>query len=58
MEETRERRFKISDLLSYIETRLSELNDEKEELAQYQALDKRRKVSEYAYYDKELRKAK
>lgn len=58
MTETRDRRNKIEEMLSYIETRLSELNDEKEELAAYQALDKKRKIFEYAYFDKELRKAK
>lgn len=58
MEETRERRGKIVEMLGYIETRLTELNNEKEELAAYQALDKKRKICEYAYFDKELRKAK
>ena len=58
MQETRERRGKIDEMLGFIDTRLAELNAEKEELHQYQTLDKRRKVAEYAYYDKELRKAK
>jgi len=58
MSQTRDRRGKIVEMLGYIETRLAELSNEKEELATYQALDKRRKACDYAYYDKELRKAK
>ena len=58
MVESAERRSKIDDTLKYIEKRLSDLKDEKEELAAYNALDKKRKAAEYAYYDKELRRAR
>ena len=58
MHETASRREKITEMLGYIEKRLHELDAEREELATYQALDKRRKVMEYTYYDKEQRKAR
>ena len=35
-----------------------ELNAEKDELDQFMKLDRRRKIAEYTYYDKELRRAK
>ena len=58
MEEAHERQLKIQEMLEYVAKRMGELHAEKEELERYTALDKRRKVSEYAYYDKELKKAK
>ena len=42
-------------MLEYIEERLSALEEEKEELRAYQALDKMRRSLEYTIHDKELR---
>jgi len=58
MKETAARRVKTDTMLTDIEKRLKELDEEKEELAKYQALDKRRKIAEYTYYEKERLKAK
>lgn len=58
MKETAARRVKTDEMLTDIEKRLKELDEEKEELAKYQALDKRRKIAEYTYYEKERLKAK
>lgn len=58
MEETSARRRKVDEMLEMIEKRLKELDAEKQELAEYQGLDKRRKIAEYTYYDKEQRKAR
>ncbi len=49
-------RDKINEVLQYIESRLEELQEEKEELTEYQRLDRRRRALEYTLYDKELRK--
>jgi structural maintenance of chromosome 3 (chondroitin sulfate proteoglycan 6) len=49
---------KINEVLEYIDTRLSELQGEKEELTEYQRLDRRRRAMEYTLYEKELRKAR
>ena len=58
MEENKTSIFKIHEILSYIEERLDELRGEKEELTQYQELDRERRAMEYTLYDKELRKAR
>lgn len=58
MEDTLEKQLKVSDSLKYIGTRLHELQHEKEELMQVHTLDKKRKTLEYAYYDKELKRAR
>lgn len=58
MEENRSSIEKIHEILSYIEQRLDELRGEKEELTQYQRLDRNRRAIEYTLYDKELRKAR
>ncbi|PWN42705.1 putative SMC3 [Ceraceosorus guamensis] len=54
MEETDSKRSKIDDLLKYIEERLAELDDEKEELRQYYDKDKERRCLEYALYYRSL----
>jgi structural maintenance of chromosome 3 (chondroitin sulfate proteoglycan 6) len=54
MSETDAKRTKISELLEYIESRLSELEEEKEELKEFQAKDKERRCLEYALYQREL----
>ena len=42
-------------MLTYIDERLSTLEEEKEELREYQGLDKMRRSLEYTIHDKELR---
>lgn len=58
MEENANRIEKINEILISIEDRLSELQSEKDELSQYQSLDRQRRALEYTLYDKELRKAR
>jgi structural maintenance of chromosome 3 (chondroitin sulfate proteoglycan 6) len=48
------KREKITDLLTYIEERLTELEEEKEELKEYQKNDRERRCLEYALHQKEL----
>jgi len=47
------KRSKIDELLKYIQEKLSELEDEKEELDQYQTLDRERRSLEYTIYARE-----
>lgn len=54
MAETDSKRDKINDLLEYIDSRLTELEEEKEELKEYQDKDKDRRCLEYALYQREL----
>ena len=54
MAETDAKRGKIDELLEYIETRLAELEEEKEELKEFQDKDKERRCLEYAVYQREL----
>lgn len=54
MNETNSRRDKIQEVIMYIESRLSELENEKEELTAYQSLDKEKRAVEYTLYQKEL----
>ncbi|CAM9100462.1 unnamed protein product, partial [Phaeothamnion confervicola] len=58
MDETNSKRDKIQEVITYIEERLAELEEEKEELGTYQKLDRNRRALEYTLYDKELRKAR
>ncbi|OTB07940.1 hypothetical protein M426DRAFT_216444 [Hypoxylon sp. CI-4A] len=53
MTETNNKREKIDELLEYIKERLSELEEEKEELRDYQNKDRERRCLEYAYYHKD-----
>lgn len=53
MEETTQKRTKIDDLLKYIEERLAELEEEKEELRDFQEKDKERRCLEYTIYSRE-----
>jgi len=57
MDETDLKRQKIDELLDYIEERLSELEQEKEELKKFNDLDKKKRCLEYAIFDKELNSA-
>lgn len=45
------------EVLSFIEERLTELEQEKAELTEYEQLDKARRALEYTLYDQELSKA-
>ena len=54
MSETDAKRNKISELLEYIDSRLTELEEEKEELKEFQEKDKDRRCLEYALYQREL----
>ena len=53
MTETNNKRAKIDELLDYIKERLSELEEEKEELRGYQEKDRERRCLEYAFYHRE-----
>lgn len=53
MIETNNKRAKIDELLDYIKERLSELEEEKEELRGYQEKDKERRCLEYTFYHRE-----
>lgn len=54
MSETDTKRDKISELLDYIESRLAELEEEKEELKEFQDKDRERRCLEYALHLREL----
>lgn len=54
MQETDAKRDKINDLLEYIAARLTELEEEKEELKEFQEKDKERRCLEYAVYQRDL----
>ncbi|KAI8370556.1 putative chromosome segregation protein SudA [Radiomyces spectabilis] len=53
MEETDAKRMKITEVLAYIQDRLAELEEEKEELSQFQTLDRERRSLEYTIYARE-----
>ncbi|KAJ8609091.1 hypothetical protein MRB53_039290 [Persea americana] len=53
MGETDSKRAKIDDLLVYINERLGELEEEKEELKEYQEKDRERRCLEYTIYRRE-----
>eukprot|EP01134_Creolimax_fragrantissima_P007285 CFRG7285T1 len=55
MEETAGRREKIGEVLNYVEERLNELEDEKEELKEYQKTDREKRSLEYTIHDRELK---
>lgn len=57
MKDTDARRERIEEVISYMETRLAELQEEKDELNEYQKLDTQRRCLEYTIYDKELQHA-
>ncbi|KAL1425432.1 hypothetical protein MTO96_003513 [Rhipicephalus appendiculatus] len=58
LRDTEGKRSKIEDLLKYIEDRLQTLEEEKEELKEYQKWDKMRRSLEYTIYDHELKDTK
>lgn len=53
MQETNNKRAKIDELLDYINERLAELEEEKDELRNYQDKDKERRCLEYTIYSRE-----
>ncbi len=57
LEDTDGKRKKIDETLGYITEKLEELQQEKEELRDYQRLDKQRRAIQYNIYDKELTEA-
>ncbi|WVO12564.1 hypothetical protein L204_100168 [Cryptococcus depauperatus] len=54
MEETDSKKDKIAELLTFIEERLNELEEEKKELKEYQEKDRERRCLEYALHQREL----
>ncbi|XP_026666016.2 structural maintenance of chromosomes protein 3 isoform X2 [Phoenix dactylifera] len=58
MQETGNKRKQIDQVVRYLEERLRELDEEKEELKKYQQLDKQRRSLEYTIFDKELHDAR
>ncbi|SAM84219.1 probable SMC3-required for structural maintenance of chromosomes [Ustilago bromivora] len=54
IEDTSAKRSKIDDLLEYIQNRLRELDDEKEELREYYEKDRERRCIEYSLHQREL----
>nr|CAD59411.1 SMC3 protein [Oryza sativa] len=58
MQETGNKRKQIDQVVHYLEERLRELDEEKEELKKYQQLDKQRRSLEYTILDHELNEAR
>ncbi|CAO2840950.1 unnamed protein product [Amaranthus hypochondriacus] len=58
MQETGNKRKQIIEVVKYLDERLKELDEEKEDLRKYQQLDKQRKSLEYTIYEKELQDAR
>lgn len=58
LHETQSRREKIHEVIRYIDTRLTELAAEKDELRAYQQLDREQRALEYAMHDKALASAR
>mmetsp|Transcript_932 Transcript_932/g.2174 ORF Transcript_932/g.2174 Transcript_932/m.2174 type:complete len:1364 (+) Transcript_932:353-4444(+) len=55
--DTKNKRNKIQDVVNYIEERLDELKDEKEELEAFRSLDRRKRALQYTLHDMELQNA-
>jgi structural maintenance of chromosome 3 (chondroitin sulfate proteoglycan 6) len=55
---TANKRKQIDQVVRYLEERLRELDEEKEELKKYQQLDKQRRSLEYTILDHELNDAR
>ncbi|CAN6347947.1 unnamed protein product, partial [Urochloa humidicola] len=58
MQDTANKRKQIDQVVRYLEERLRELDEEKEELKKYQQLDKQRRSLEYTILDHELNDAR
>jgi len=57
MHDTAQKKEKVEEVLTFIEERLDELEQEKRELSEYEQLDKQRRALEFSLYDKEYQKA-
>lgn len=57
LEETAGKQAKITQLLSYIDERLVELAEEKEDLLKFQALDRQKRACEFILFSREAREA-
>ncbi|KAK2378214.1 Structural maintenance of chromosomes (SMC) family protein [Trifolium repens] len=57
MQDTGNRKKQIIQVIQYLDERLKELDEEKEELEKYQHLDKQRKSLEYAIFNKDVQDA-
>lgn len=57
MTDTDKRRSQIEEVISYIEKRLAELEEEKIELKDFQEFDAERRSLEYSIYDQEMKTA-
>ena len=57
METTNARLEKVNGVIAYINERLGELNEEKDELAAYLTIEKQRRAIQYTLYEKERQKA-
>ncbi|KAG7388045.1 Structural maintenance of chromosomes protein 3 [Phytophthora pseudosyringae] len=58
LQDTQTQRDKIQEVVRYIEERLAELDEEKEELREFQQLDREQRALEYTMHEKELQKAR
>jgi structural maintenance of chromosome 3 (chondroitin sulfate proteoglycan 6) len=58
MEDTKSRRDQIQETVEFIESRLAELDEEKDELQRYTALDRTRRSLEYTVHEKDLSDAR
>ncbi|XP_052205645.1 structural maintenance of chromosomes protein 3 isoform X2 [Diospyros lotus] len=58
MQDTGNKRKQIIQVVQYLDERLKELDEEREELKKYQQLDRQRKSLEYTIYDKEINDAR
>lgn len=58
MDDADSKREKVCDVVRYIESRLEELDSEKDDLKKFQLLDRERRALEYTIYVKELDAAK
>merc|ERR1711915_110633 len=58
LKETESKREKIEEFLRVIEDRLKTLEEEKEELKEYQKYDKTRRALEYTIHDRELKETR
>eukprot|EP01119_Soliformovum_irregulare_P021243 TRINITY_DN7035_c0_g1_i1.p1 TRINITY_DN7035_c0_g1~~TRINITY_DN7035_c0_g1_i1.p1 ORF type:complete len:1217 (+),score=488.18 TRINITY_DN7035_c0_g1_i1:479-3652(+) len=54
LKEAEGKKAKINETLEYIQNRLTELEEERNELKEYQDLDRRRRALEYTIYDQDL----
>ena len=57
MKDASQKQTRIAEVLEFIDERMTELEKEKEELHEYDRLDKRRRALEFTLYDKEMAKA-